>query len=315
MAESGDLANAVAESSTAFAHYVLRTAAHSVRTLHLYEQVIGCVARRQIAPSAIRESLAALLQDQAAESAATAASVTTRFFVGLASCAFLPAEEADPPPDVEADADAVEWFERLSEHAVKRDVRAVEIYLSQLARLSAGETTPAEFRRGISVQHSRELAELSRVARLWFELLGDLDDLRARSAEEHLLGAIRNANPIGFDSDVIELAAPAGMTASKVVSLQNMRDEQAVVHCVLSDVRRADGVGPAFVPDIAITPAMLVIERNHEARIRLSVRLDETVYERDTPYIGALHMSRNGEPRIEVPLRITSQSKDGADER
>jgi hypothetical protein len=37
----------------------------------------------------------------------------------------------------------------------------------------------------------------------------------------------------------------------------------------------------------------------------LSLWLDEAIYERGSPYVGALHITRDGAPRLEIPLRIT----------
>jgi hypothetical protein len=306
MAASSDLADTAAEPSTAYAHYVLRAAAYSVRTLHLYEQLIGCVARRQLAPAALRESLTDFLQERGGDPSLGAEELMARFFAGLATMTFLPADAADPPPDFDP-ADVLGSFQRVAEHAATRNEQALQAYQSTLAQFAAGEMTAGQFRRAVGPSYG---SEIGRVARLWFDLLADLEGLRARFAEEYLLGALRNANPIGFDAEVIDLAAPIGTTTSTVLSLENLRDERTVVHCAVSDVRRADGIGPAFMPDIAVTPAELLLDRRRAAGIRLSLRLDETVYEAGAPYIGALQISRDGEPPLDVPLRITATARD-----
>jgi hypothetical protein len=308
--ESRDFANAAAESSTAYAHYLLRASIQSARTLHLAEQVLGCVARRQLAPEALRETLTRLLRNRGAESTAKAAGLIARFFGGLAaSAAHLPVDAAPPP--VFDPADPIGWFRKLGAYAVERNTRAVQDYQSLIARLAAGEMKPNELRQTMSEFYNRGIAEqLGQVARLWFELLGGLEDLSAHFAEEYLQAVLANAQPVGFDSDVLDLAAPLGQITSTVIYIENTREERSAVRCAVGEVRRADGVGSAFLPDVTVAPAELLLDRDGEAAVRLSLRLDETVYEADVSYIGALHILRDGESRLDVPLRITASEKE-----
>lgn len=251
------------------AEYFLSAAAHSVRLLHLYEQVLGCVARRQLTPAMLREALGE-----------------------------LPAPDSQTP--------LARFVEGLTQLATRSEAARRE-YHAQLVRLAGGEITPAEFRRTTGTQFNRAFAEeLNEAARLWFALLGDLDDARARVTDDYLLGMLRKINPMGFDTDVIELVAAPGAIASRALSLENTRDTPAMVRCSVSDVRRADGVARAFIPDLAITPAEFHLDR--QATVRLSLRLDESVYDRDVPYIGAFHVMRGDEPPFDLPLRITARN-------
>lgn len=310
MAESYDFASAAAESSMAYTHYLLRASVHSARTLHLFEQVLGCLARRQLAPETLRETLTQVLQNRGAESTARAAELSARFFTGLAAnAAYLPADAAAAP---ELDPlDPAGWFRKLGAYAVERNTRAVQEYQALLARLAAGEMKPNEIRQPMAAFYKSGVAgQLGQVARLWFELLGGLEDLSGQVAEEYLQAALAQAQPLGFDSGVLDLAAPLGQTASTVMHIENTRDERAAVRCAAGDVRRADGVGAAFLPDVAVDPAELLLDRGAEAPVRLSLRLDEAVYEAGVPYIGALHILREGEPRLDVPLRITASARE-----
>ncbi len=274
MAESRDFADAGAESSTAYAHYLLRASIQSARTLLLVEQVLGCVARRQLAPETLRGTLTRLLEDRGAESTAKAAELIAQFLGGLAtSVASLPAD--------------------------------------LLARFAAGEMKPNELRQTMAAFYNRGVAEqLGHVARLWFELLGGLEGLSADFAEEYLQAVLASAQPRGFDSGVLDLAAPLGQITSTVMYLESSRQERSVIRCAVSEVRRADGVGSVFMPDVTVTPAELLLDRDAEAAVRLSLRLDEMVYEADVPYIGALHILRDGDSRLDVPLRITASAKE-----
>ena len=116
---------------------------------------------------------------------------------------------------------------------------------------------------------------------------------------------LRSVDPVGFHGDVVEIAGPLNTTAATVVTLDGGEMERAVVRCAVSDVRRADGVGPAFIPQLVLAPEEIVLGRERDAQLSLSLWLDETIYDRETPYVGALHLTRDGAPRLEIPLRIT----------
>lgn len=307
MAGSRDVAEGAAEISTAFLHYLLHASFQSASTLRLYEQVLGCVARRQLAPETLREMLTQALHNRGADSAAKAAELGAQFFAGLATSAAWPPVDAAAPHEFDA-ADPTGWFRRLGTDAMERATRAVQEYQSLLARLAAGAMTPNEVRTTRVAFYDRGVAErLGHVARLWFELLGGLEDLQGRFAEEYLRSALAKARPVGF-GDVLELAAPLGQTVSTVMHLENTRDGRASIRCAVGAVRRADGVGPAFVPDVTISPAQLLLDGEAEAAVQLSLHLDEAVFEADAPYIGTLHFLRDGEAHLDMPLWITASA-------
>ena len=74
----------------------------------------------------------------------------------------------------------------------------------------------------------------------------------------------------------------------------------------MSEVRRADGVGPAFAADVGVEPDGLELEPEEEGLLVVTLRLDEETYEPDVLYVGTLQITGHGEPRLEVPLRITA---------
>lgn len=307
MADSRDGLNGADEASTAYAHYLLRTSVASAHALHLFEQVIGCVARRQLTPAALHDSLIRFAPEHAPKSAANVSAAAARFIAGLASSAFLNASTDEAPIELEANDLAVS-IARVAERTRDRTTQALEEQLTHLATIATRETTIGESRRATTKQIKRMVtSELSRTARLWFEFLGTVDEERGRLAEQYFMRVLRDVSPIGFDSDVVELSGRVNTKISTVVTLDNARNEPAVLHCGVSDVRRADGVGPAFLPEIALAPSDLVVESRQEAQVQLSLWLDSTIYDGTTPYIGSLYISRDDAPRLDIPLRITRQ--------
>ena len=308
MAESREFSIAAEETSAAFTEYLLRTAVASAGALHRYEQLIGCVARRQASPATLEESLARFAELHTGESAARVSAATARLFAGLASSAFLPFAAADDSePLISTDtSETSDALASLAERVADRNRRAASAYYAQLAAVATGETTPDAFRRLTRKDTARTFAqELSRASRVWFEYLGDLDEERARFADHYLMGALRTVNPVGFDGDVVELAGPVNTMVSTVVTVDNTLDEPAIIRCGVSEVRRADGVGPAFAPALVVAPEDVILERDAEGTVELSLWLDDAIYDPGAAYIGALRLVRDGAPRLDVPLRIT----------
>ncbi len=305
MAESREFANAASESSAAYALYVLRATAHATRILQLLDQVVACVARRQLTPETLEQSLAAVGRTRAASLERDAKTAAARFVAGLVSSAIIPVDASEPRVDVDpSELDAA--LERVEREAVARSAAALATYQSRIDSVVAGELSPDDSRRAIRKDYTRGLSrELIRASQLWFELLGDLDHIRARFTEEYLLDALRRANPIGFHGDTVELTGRLNTTASTIISLENTRREPVVLRCAVRDVRRADAIGPAFVPNIVLDPSEVVVDADRAASIGVSLWLDDAIYAADARYVGAFEITRDGAPRIDVPLSIT----------
>jgi len=278
MAESHGFAGTAAEWPAASTDFMLRAAGQSARTLQLSDQLLGCVARGQLVPAAVRDSMSRFFREHGAECTAKMAELSARFFAGL-----LQVPGAEAPPEFDP-TDAPDWFRRLHEYALRQH---------------AARNWPA------LDDESRAPEQLLRTARLCLDFLGSVTEFRARLAEEYLLGALAMVTPWNGQS-VLDLAAPLGETTTASLSLANTRPERAVIRCAVTDVRRADGIGPAFVPNISIVPDGFLLEPDQEATVRLSLLLDAAVYDHDAPYIGALQVTRHGEPHIELRLRITA---------
>lgn len=196
---------------------------------------------------------------------------------------------------------AARFVDALSALDVTRDT-----YFADLVAVAEGTKQPNDFRRASSKQLNTTLANtLAGGARAWFEFLGALDEERGRFAEAYLIDVLRRANPIGFHGDVVELSGPMNAHLTTTVTLDNTLTDRAVLHCGVSDVRRADGVGPAFIPALVFAPEEIIVEGADDAQLSISLWLDAAVYHTQSPYVGSLHISRDDAPRLDIPLRIT----------
>ncbi len=108
----------------------------------------------------------------------------------------------------------------------------------------------------------------------------------------------------GQTSSVVNLSGPIGGVAATTLKIANTKQERASIRCTATDVRRADGIGPAFAPKIISTREVFDVGPGEEASLQLSLQLDEAAYETDALYTGAVLITGLGKSRIEVPLRI-----------
>lgn len=143
----------------------------------------------------------------------------------------------------------------------------------------------------------------ARITRLYFELLTRFTDLQTTQIDD-CLRALLDAADAG--SGALALRAPLGDTAASSLIVENSSSEPLLVSCLATAVRRADGVGPAFVPAIAMTPLEDTVGPGEELRVTTSLSLDPDVYEPDVLYIGALRLMRQQSVHLEVPLHITA---------
>jgi hypothetical protein len=145
----------------------------------------------------------------------------------------------------------------------------------------------------------------ARLTRLYFEVLTRFTDLQTTQIDDCLRALLDTAGA-GAGSGALALRAPLGGTAASSLIVENSGSEPLLVSCLATAVRRADGVGPAFVPAIALTPLEDTVGPGEELRVTTALSLDPGVYEPDVLYIGALRLMRQQSLHLEVPLHITA---------
>jgi hypothetical protein len=266
-----DAASASAEWLLWYVQYVTRTASQSARTLDLSSQVLECVARGHLTPAAIDAALRELAATRGDEYTSGLTDLTERFVHGLAE---VMSGRSNGP----------------SERTGPTSRGPVDVGPVLLDRPSSAST-----------------ALFHQIMRLYADVLGDFDGLRTREIEECFRTLLASATATARDaSHALALTAALGDTASASIIVENSGTERLMVRCAATDVRRTDGVGPAFVPTVALAPDEQTLEPGQEARVRASLWLDAAVYEPDVLYVGALRVMRERSPHVDVPLRITA---------
>lgn len=305
---------------TLYAQYLMRSASQSAKSTDLYQKIMECVARGQLAPTVFRDRLPTFVQTRGTNYANKLAEINTRFFSGMVQLnttyshelmdAVMPGAAIPPvsPPAFDA-TDPIKWFQQLTEYASQLNVAAVRAYQSLLERVAAGQVAPNHVQEASSDYLNQRLPEyLRRLSSLYFDLLNKLNDLRSGYEEDFLTGVLATAKTQDQEIPVaLNLVGPMGGMTSVSLSLTNTKDQPAIVRANVTDIRRADGVGPAFAPKIIVAPQALELRPGEEASMILSLRLDEGDYDPDVLYVGAVHITRQGEPRVEVPLRVMAK--------
>jgi hypothetical protein len=282
--------------SAAYAHYLLRAAQQTARTQSLSYLVLQRVSRGELSPATLRDALTAFAERRGGDYGTRVANASARFFSGLVQIAV---GARTPPPPPYDPADPYGWYQRLTAYAADLQQRSLNAYREQLERAARGDGSAS-----VAEEYTRRAHEqVEALGRLSFELLETIGAIGAAGEEEFLRNVLANA-PADRDAPVVELTAPLGASASAVVSLENTRTDPAVIRCLVTDVRRADGIGPSFVPKIVVDPDGLMLDPEQEGSVRLSLTLDAAIYTAGADYVGAVQVLRHGEPRLDLPLRI-----------
>jgi hypothetical protein len=280
--DARDVAIGQAEWSARYIEFATRAAGRTARIHDLSRQILIRVSHGQLSPAVLQESLSGFVRAHGDEYANRLSALTGRFFISLVHAG------VGVPDD--ASTDPTDWFQQLADYA--------------------GRVNAQRAHRAASVVELRLTEHLRHLLRVYFELLNDLTELRTRYEEEYLLRVLATAD--GSDEGtplVLRLVAPLGETTSASLTLENAKHERIAIRCAVTDVRRADGVGPAFSSRIAIVPDAFALDPGEEARVGLSLQLDPASYEPDAPYVGALQVTRHGDPRLDVPIHIIATSR------
>nr|UXE45872.1 hypothetical protein Hi04_10k_c5380_00024 [uncultured bacterium] len=271
----------------------------------------------ELSAKAMQDMLAAFYQARGSVYSERLAAVTMRFFSRLVETAaayskemteaVMPGVPAAPPLPKLDSSNATAWFRDLTDYSHSLSAHIATSYKAFLDRVAAGQIATDSLKNVASEYLERRFPEyLEQLGQLYFDLLSDLNDLRAAGEQEFLSGTLANAKrekaPVAV---ALNLAGPAGSVASATLSITNTRMQPATIRYRFTDVRRADAIGPSFAPKFTVAPADLELGPGEEASLAIMLALDEAEYTPNALYLGELHLTGHGEPRLEVPLRIT----------
>jgi len=150
---------------------------------------------------------------------------------------------------------------------------------------------------------------MQQITQVYFDLLNDLNDVRSKYEQQYFSSVLALARKPERESAVaLRLSGPLGETAIVSLTVANTTGEKASVHFKHTDARRMDGVGPAFTPDLAVTPDVLELAPGVEEKILVSVRLLPEQFDEGHPYSCVLYMEGGASLRVEAHLQIIASA-------
>ncbi|MGA3087869.1 MAG: hypothetical protein ABSD75_04610 [Terriglobales bacterium] len=307
--------------STAYSQYLVRSAAQSAKTLKLYQEVLEHVSQGKLAPTVFQEHFPRFAQARGVEYARKLSELGAQFLSGLVRVGTFNAApperagaggfESDIQPPHFEPSDPARWIQQLAEYVGALNARALKAYRRQLDRVAAGEATPGEVQQTTSDYLANHLPlYLQRAGQLYLDLLNGVNEIRAGYEEDYFLTMLAAAPAAGGESAieppvVLNLSGPLGGVACASLTVANTTQERTGIRCTATEVRRADGQGPAFEPQIAVTPEGLELDPGQEATLQLSLPLGSD-YDADALHVCSLHITGQGDLYVEVKLRITA---------
>ena len=279
------------------------------------------MAQGKLVPTVFQDHYSRFAQAHASKFSTDLAEVSTRFLselmqLGGAFSQEHRQREASAPPEPEIvpprfdPANPARWFEQLGEYAGHLNSRAVKAYREQLDRVAAGATTPSEIQQDATDYLARQMPDyLQHLTKLYFGLLNELNELRSGYEETYFQGVLAAAKSTDTHPPVVlNLTAPVGSTASASLSVANTTGQRTKLSYLLTDIRRADGQGPAFTPAFSVTPESLELAPGEEQWVDFSLVLPAHQYDPEALYTGTLLIHGNPNLRVEVQLRIIAIS-------
>src|SRR5512138_2510194 len=271
--------------TVAVARYLLDTSQYSARSLDLSYAVFRRVAEGSLTPSAVQDALKRAYEIGREQYETNLARISEEFFGALIQ---IFAGAAESPPRADAD-DAAAWLARLAEYSRSVQGDAVRRYERTFEELASGVRTPTEVQAELSAECTRiGLDQLRAAGALYFEVLSRLAELNARFEQQSVRALLTRGS---LDAaPAITLTGPVGGRSTVLVTVENTRDEVAVVDCRLLDVRRADGAGPSFTATAEVRINRPFLQPGDEAEVEVGIHLDAARFAAGHRYVSALRL-------------------------
>jgi hypothetical protein len=312
-----DAGTASGEWFAAYTDYLRRASDQSADTVALYQEVTDRVLRGELSPTVTQDLMNSFLRERGTTYSAQVGDLLTRFFTEMVRInatfatelgrTILPEAAGLRVPNLAFDStDPAAWYEQVTDFGRQLGESIGSVYQALINRAASGRLDRDKLEEATTGYVQRRLPELlAELGKLYFELLNGLTDVRIRAEREYLRGLLdRTGGPNGDGPFELSLRAPLGETATAALSIENTREHTARVRCRLGELRRADGVGPAFVPEVSYGEDGVELAPGQGATLTIGVRLDEHQFAPGALYVGTLEITGHGDPRLEVPLRI-----------
>ena len=300
-----------------YARYLQESTGRAARTAELNRRLLTRVANGELAPATLDNQFAAFLATNAATYADDVAETGLRFLTGLIAAGttythelverIAPGEletERRAPPII-ARGDWTTGLQGLTDFAKAENTAVAALLRALMEKVASGALSPDGMHASSEEFHGEHLPEtVDELVTLFFDLMTTLEEAHADFGNRALLTVLDLPGETETGETSLELVGPIGKTASARLAVANNESEPTALRAVMTDVRRSDGIGPAFDPDVTIRPARFTLAPLAEEVVTLTVRLAAKVFEPGPEYVGTLHILSPGRTVLAVPVRI-----------
>ena len=291
-----------------FTEYVDQSADRLRQTSDLNRQLTRRIAYGDLPPAVVESRLAGFFSRNAEPYASEMAGIALHFLTALvdvnadyvrellgnSASTAMPAEPALSP--IFDPADNVDWYERLTEYAAARSAESATLVRD--AREAVPTDSPTEFATNAAS------AAVQRLADVYLSLLSRLEAINSGYGSRYLQEILALGGPAERAEAPVRAVAPLGSTATIRFVVSNTTGSMAEIRCVLTDMRRSDGVGPAFEPAATITPSHLRLASGQQDAVTLLIVLEEPMFAAGPTYSGSIRILGAGERIVELPIEI-----------
>ena len=292
-----------------YQEYVERKIASSRATQDTYSRLLDRIASGDVDPKVLDRSTNWFWHAYWPSHAEAIADLTMRFLAGVVQLSLEQSRELvdEFAPDVTepsrievpgADpADWTTWLSRLIDY-VEQERSAQRNALQSAVEQSAVEPSAVEPAAPSHERRPDPSPIVTQLAALCFDVLAGLDGVNAELGLRYLRTVIPDDR-----SGAVELIGALGESVECGFVISNDQPHEATVRCAVSDVRREDGIGPAFEPPAVLAPAGLQLPPEGSARISCSIPLTELFVPGPT-YVGELRVLVDADEVLRIPIHI-----------
>jgi hypothetical protein len=290
--------------------YVDRKVASSLATREGYSRLLDRVATGDVDPKVLDQSLNWFWHAHGPDHAMAITDLTMRFFTEVVQLACdhsrglideLAPETATPdriaPPDVDP-ADWTSWLSRLTDYAEQERSAQRSALAAAIEHAATGADGTQAPEGDVIPPEGDSSTIVERLASLCFDVLAGLDSINADLGLRYLTAVVPDDGP-----DAVELEGELGESVECRFVISNDELGATVVQCAVIEMRREDGIGPAFEPPATITPQDLRLPPDGSAQISCAIALTEPFVSAAT-YVGEFRVVADGESALRVPIRI-----------
>jgi hypothetical protein len=281
------------------------------------QQLLARIYRGELSPALLQQQMPTLVQQRGAEYYRELNRLSYELFTGLLDLgrtyreelfrALLPASpDFRPPPRPAASYrvdDWAHWHEAFKNRVVDEHNEASAQYQVLLRKIAAGEITAEAMQEHLrrfvdqrTPDYARQAAELNT---MFFD---GLITLNQRSVDDLFKQLMSTGVSSAREAETLSLSlvGSSGTIVTGSLTVENLLAHRSQVSCSISEFRRTDGTGPAFLAACEAEPAEFWLDPNETRVITVRLLLKPDVFPIGHNFAATMLIHGGGEEDILV---------------